>query len=653
MNPQFSQPKGSVSKETNKESIARCFGCKKSEVVYAKTGQSLSGYKVIYDKATERAYALPANLGAVTITSITDGILTHSSGTVDLGALAVLRGECVNLVEDFTSGFTIRVKNEVVSDGTYLYRWAGALPKTVAKNSTPATAGGVAVDAWVLVDQVTLRSQLSAPTGSDLVGYRLTTTAVARSVTKALAEKTSLYDFGDSTVDAGNSANLALSFLTTEGDIYARGGTLTIPRGFHTVNTTVLLDRTAGGADVTDGFTIIGDGAGTSELRAGSGLSAVSAIVKSNEPTGNPIQLYRLAHFSTRGGYNGIRLETASRGSIERVKVENSTDDGIYIGNSWVNNIDGVLVNNAGANGVNFDATKQKTSTVVSSGYVNKSAYNGWVWGFMNYSAAIGVAADAAGLNGHHIKNSEGFAMIACGNEAAQRSGIYVEASTAIGANRSITIQNHFSHNGNLSNGGWANLLHAKSTNGVDNKVTIRNSTSHTPNYGIQDIIADGLGTIVTIDDCILPNGWDSTNGGYIDWVQHNVLINQITFGAGSARTIARLRSTQGHSETYGGMLVVHVGNNSPASPSGSTSHSRKTATYVLLINKSQTSSAVTVVEMGKAGDTEGAVADQPSFTWSVNDLNQLVATSKTATTAGTFWFEFSAQGQIVVSKVS
>lgn len=167
MNPQFSQPKGSVSKETNKESIARRFGCKKSEVVYAKTGQSLSGYKVIYDKATERAYALPSNLGAVTITSITDGILTHSSGTVDLGALAVLRGEYVNLVEDFTSGFTIRVKNEVVSDGTYLYRWAGSLPKTVSAGSSVSSTGGETSGAWVITSVL---SKLTAIDGASLVG---------------------------------------------------------------------------------------------------------------------------------------------------------------------------------------------------------------------------------------------------------------------------------------------------------------------------------------------------------------------------------------------------------------------------------------------------------------------------------------------------
>ncbi len=151
MNPQFSQPKGAVSKETNKDSIARKFGCKRSEVLYAKTGASLTGYKVIYDKVSQRSYAMPFNLPAgATVTSLIDGVLVHSAGTIDLGALAVLREEFVVLTEDFTSGFTIRVKNEVVSDGTSLYRWGGSLPKTVDPGQTPTTTGGLGVSAWLI-----------------------------------------------------------------------------------------------------------------------------------------------------------------------------------------------------------------------------------------------------------------------------------------------------------------------------------------------------------------------------------------------------------------------------------------------------------------------------------------------------------------------
>lgn len=170
MNPQFAQPKGSTSKETNKDSIARKFGCKKSEVVYAKSGQSLSGYKVIYDKVSQRAYALPSNIGTVTVTSLVDGILTHSGGTVDLGALAVLREEYVTLVENFTSGFTIRVKNEVVSDGVNLYCWDGSLPKTVNAGDTPGSTGGIGLGAWVSVGVASLRTNLNEIDGESYIG---------------------------------------------------------------------------------------------------------------------------------------------------------------------------------------------------------------------------------------------------------------------------------------------------------------------------------------------------------------------------------------------------------------------------------------------------------------------------------------------------
>lgn len=184
MNPQFSQPKGAVSKETNKDSIARKFGCKKSEVLYAKTGAGLTGYKVIYDKVSQRSYALPSNLPAgATVTSLIDGVLVHSAGTADLGELAVLREEFVVLTEDFTSGFTIRVKNEVVSDGVNLYRWAGSLTKVVNASSTVAGTGGVSSSAWVRVDLNALRSDLNNPSlGASLVKVKFSSNTVARTL---------------------------------------------------------------------------------------------------------------------------------------------------------------------------------------------------------------------------------------------------------------------------------------------------------------------------------------------------------------------------------------------------------------------------------------------------------------------------------------
>lgn len=156
MESQFRQPKQIVNVEVNKQSIARNFGVADSEVCLAITGQALAGFKVIYDTVNQRAYSLPPGLtGSVMSLSIA-GVLTHSDGVVDLGALAVIREEFVKLTDTFTSGVTVNTRNELVSDGTYLYRWAGDLPKVVPPSSTVDTTGGLFSTAWIQLKLVTL-----------------------------------------------------------------------------------------------------------------------------------------------------------------------------------------------------------------------------------------------------------------------------------------------------------------------------------------------------------------------------------------------------------------------------------------------------------------------------------------------------------------
>lgn len=160
---------GSTGIMSNKQAIARRFGVKQSEVVYFSSGQALTGFKVIYDKPSQRAYALPSNLGSVTAVTLVDGLLTHSGGTVDLGALAVLREEFVTLVENFTSGFTIRVKNELVVDAGVSYRWDGSLPKVVNAGGNIAS-DGVGIGKWIGVGEAALRGEMASPGGAGIVG---------------------------------------------------------------------------------------------------------------------------------------------------------------------------------------------------------------------------------------------------------------------------------------------------------------------------------------------------------------------------------------------------------------------------------------------------------------------------------------------------
>lgn len=170
--PRLAQPFGSTSIEVNKQSIARYFGVKQSEVIYFAAGVDLGGYKVIYDKAQQRAYSLPAGISAgTTATSLSSaGVLVHSAGSVDLGVLAVSREEYVTLPGSFTSGATLNVKNELLVYLDSKYRWGGAFPKTIPANSTPASTGGVGNLAWIPVGDIALRTDLAASSGYTMVG---------------------------------------------------------------------------------------------------------------------------------------------------------------------------------------------------------------------------------------------------------------------------------------------------------------------------------------------------------------------------------------------------------------------------------------------------------------------------------------------------
>ncbi|MET2744045.1 hypothetical protein ABXT13_13670, partial [Staphylococcus caprae] len=54
-------------------------------------------------------------------------------------------------------------------DGQY-YIWKGAYPKVIPAGSSPVTSGGVSDAGWLPLGDITLRGELAAPNGVDLVG---------------------------------------------------------------------------------------------------------------------------------------------------------------------------------------------------------------------------------------------------------------------------------------------------------------------------------------------------------------------------------------------------------------------------------------------------------------------------------------------------
>lgn len=74
-------------------------------------------------------------------------------------------------MDSFEDGATLTLPNQVLryeATGEY-YRWDGEFPKTVSAGSTPETAGGVALGAWVSVGDASLRTELASNDGYKLI----------------------------------------------------------------------------------------------------------------------------------------------------------------------------------------------------------------------------------------------------------------------------------------------------------------------------------------------------------------------------------------------------------------------------------------------------------------------------------------------------
>ncbi|QIG62068.1 tail spike protein [Salmonella phage P46FS4] len=69
----------------------------------------------------------------------------------------------LNLVEgSFEDGATVTTATDAVwhINGAQCYTWGGSLPKTVNKNSTPGTEGGIGAGQWSDVKDISLRNHL-------------------------------------------------------------------------------------------------------------------------------------------------------------------------------------------------------------------------------------------------------------------------------------------------------------------------------------------------------------------------------------------------------------------------------------------------------------------------------------------------------------
>ena len=262
MNEMFSQGgKGSTGILTNKQAIARKLGVKQSEVLYYSQFTALSGYKVIYDKATQKAYSLPTDIppDAIAADLTQAGVLYYGSTSVDLGALAVQREEYITLPGSFSTGVTVNTKNELVIFTDGKYRWDGELPKIAPAGSTPASTGGVGLGAWVSVGYASLRSELAGADGAQLISLTQSGAgAVSRTVGSKLSDVISVKDFGavgDGSTDDTDAIKAAIVAAVAYS---GRAAAVHFPGGFYNVSATI---------EVPSWVQLVGDGIETTQLR--------------------------------------------------------------------------------------------------------------------------------------------------------------------------------------------------------------------------------------------------------------------------------------------------------------------------------------------------------------------------------------------------
>lgn len=132
-------------------------------------------------------------------------------------------------MDSFEDGATLTLPNQTLrheATGEY-YRWDGEFPKTVPAGSTPATAGGIGIGAWLSVGDAALRSQLLSTDGATLV-YNGSET-VADQLNKLLGGSTNIV-YLDNEGAVGNSsptgggADDSAAFESAFAKVKAAGG---------------------------------------------------------------------------------------------------------------------------------------------------------------------------------------------------------------------------------------------------------------------------------------------------------------------------------------------------------------------------------------------------------------------------------------------
>lgn len=114
---QLTQPKGMVSKETNKEAIARVLGLKKRQVGYLSTSTAVDSYTILYDEDTQTCWYRGSATGTPIYYSISGDVMTLNtdSGNYNLQK-AKTEDSALNILAQDDGGGHVNIGNATLLD---------------------------------------------------------------------------------------------------------------------------------------------------------------------------------------------------------------------------------------------------------------------------------------------------------------------------------------------------------------------------------------------------------------------------------------------------------------------------------------------------------------------------------------------------------
>lgn len=141
----------------------------------------------------------------------------------------------------FDAGYTLTNNRQTLAYGNIEYSWSGTFPKVVSTGSTPATSGGIGINAWVDRTQDTLRgeltnggtsiddlSKLNTNQGAGIVGFTVSQAYAEGTAGKKLQQVVSVEDFDIApSLDWTPAFAAAFAYLNANGN----GGVVTIKNG--------------------------------------------------------------------------------------------------------------------------------------------------------------------------------------------------------------------------------------------------------------------------------------------------------------------------------------------------------------------------------------------------------------------------------------